>query len=191
MTKQVSTSEENSDPFDKLETIKNYPPMLNQHFPPTEIKAPLDVFLNAPLKQEQMNQMNQMIESLNYVPDIPFENNNYQPQKRAQQISNDFPQKPKMTLLIPEYFKNYPLDTLFYIFFYFAGTPQQYFAGKELQKLGWIFYSEYMTWIRLSGEPSQRTPDFIVGNIDFFDKEKWTIIQKSDFRIDLKKTKDN
>ena len=185
MTNVLSSG--NSDPFAQLDSIKNLPPaspqMQNQHIQKMEFNNPQD-FLLIGQKQDRIDQI---VESFNYIPDIPFENNNYQPQKRASQIRNDFPQKPKMTLLIPETFSNYNVDTLFYIFFYFPGTPQQYFAGKELQELGWIFYSEAMTWIHINGEPSQKTATFQKANIDFFDKERWEIVTKNNFQINLPK----
>ena len=125
--------------------------------------------------------------SLNLIPDTPFEVENQNDEKSD---SSPYPRTQTMKLLQPAFFAKYDLDTLFFIFFYLRGTPQQYFAGKELKKRNWFFHKEYQTWFKLNGEPMETTDTYQRGRFDYFDhstNENWMIRPKPDFRLEYSK----
>ena len=93
-----------------------------------------------------------------------------------------------MKLLQPEFFTKYDLDTLFFIFFYLTGTPQQYFAGKELKKRGWVFHKQYQSWFRLVGEATETTDQYQIGKFEYFDHashENWMIRPRTNFKLEF------
>lgn len=121
--------------------------------------------------------------SLNYIPDTPYEKD---PSIEDSNSDTPYPKATYMRLLQPEFFKKYDNETLFFIFFYFPGTSQQYFAGKELRRRGWVFIPHFASWFRLIGEPSESTPEYIVGKFEYFDhgNKEWTIRQKNNCKLE-------
>ena len=111
-----------------------------------------------------------------FIPDPPYDAQD-QPSSGTD-AANGFPQSPNMKLLRPEFFKRYDVDTLFFIFFYSPGTPQQFFAGQELKRRDWMFNTKYKTWFhRLA--PTEKTATYEIGKFEYFDhgKESWGIMQ--------------
>lgn len=45
-------------------------------------------------------------------------------------------------------YSKFDLMTLFYSFYYLAGTYQQYLAAAELKRRDWRFHKKYKTWFR-------------------------------------------
>lgn len=123
--------------------------------------------------------------SLNLIPDTPFEIEQTTDEKSE---TSQYPQYPMMKLLQPEFFSKYDLDTLFFIFFYLTGTSQQYFAGKELKKRGWVFHKQYQTWFRLVGAATETTDKYQLGKFEYFDHgstENWMIRPRSGFKLEF------
>jgi hypothetical protein len=50
-------------------------------------------------------------------------------------------------------------DALMFIFYYQPGTPQQYYAAKELKRQSWRYHRELQCWLKRSGEPRVRAAD--------------------------------
>ena len=121
--------------------------------------------------------------SLDFIPDTPYEKD---PSNDDGNSDTSYPKTPNMKLLQPEFFKKYDVDTLFFIFFYFPGTSQQYFAGKELHRRGWVFHKNYGSWFLMVGEPTESNAEYTVGKFDYLDhtSESWNIRSKSNFKID-------
>ena len=123
--------------------------------------------------------------SLDLIPDTPFE---IDPQNDEKNDNSPYPRCQSMKLLQPEFFSKYDLDTLFFIFFYLTGTPQQYFAGKELKKRQWVFHRQYQTWFRLCGEATETTDKYQVGKFEYFDhssQENWMIRPRTGFKLEF------
>jgi CCR4-NOT transcription complex subunit 3 len=124
--------------------------------------------------------------SMNIIPDVPYGLADYKPQDPIA-TQNGFPHNPNLRLLIPEFFKKYDISTLAYIFFYFAGTAHQFFAGKELKKRGWIFHTQLNTWIRRLNEPIERTESYEIGKFELFEHssaEAWKIVIVKEFKLE-------
>ncbi|KAI5484388.1 nuclear-transcribed mRNA catabolic process, deadenylation-dependent decay [Trichomonas vaginalis G3] len=114
---------------------------------------------------------------MNFIPETPYESDGL-----IDDCSNDqmYPRPSHTKFIQPEFFKKYDNDTLFFIFFYSPGTPQQYFASKELKSRGWAFNITQKTWFRAVGEPTDSESDFQTGKFEYFDHknpESWMIRQ--------------
>lgn len=75
-------------------------------------------------------------------------------------------------------------DTLFWIFYYQQGTPQQLYAAAELKKSFWRYHLRYKTWFQRHPRelPTEITQEWEKGTYVFFDYEKsWKDKTRSDF----------
>ena len=127
--------------------------------------------------------------SLNLIPDVPYEEENEMVQTTKE--GNSYPEQPYIKLLQPEFFKKYDLQTLFFIFFYFPNSSQQYFAGRELKRRQWVFHKKYQTWFHRIGEPSERTETYEIGKFEYFEygtNEGWCIRVRSPFKFEYRET---
>jgi len=120
--------------------------------------------------------------SLNLIPDAPFEvDPSIQDEKSGDDnFQQSYPRTPYLKLLQPEYFKKYDTLTLFYIFFHFPGTSQQYFAGRELKRRDWFFYKPFQTWFHKIGDSNDHNEHYDT-RYEYFDhstSESWTIRQR-------------
>lgn len=125
--------------------------------------------------------------SLDLIPDIPYDLQNYEPQNPGE-VPSYFPQTPNIKLFQPEFLKNYDLSTLFYIFYYFPGSFQ-YFAGEELKKRNWVYHNINKTWYHRLSEPSEKTSEYEIGKFEFFDtssKDFWRVKQINPFKLEYK-----
>ena len=90
-----------------------------------------------------------------------------------------------MKLLQPESLRKYDLSTLFFIFFFFAGTPQQYFAGQELKSRDWVYNTKFQTWFHRISEPTEKTSTYEVAKFEYFDhSESWVIRESPSFKFE-------
>ena len=115
------------------------------------------------------------------IPDPPTDTL-YNFSEASQQTPKDgYPDRIENKLLQPDFFKNYDLHTLFYIFFYHKNTNQQYFVAKELKERGWMFNKKYHTWFHLvspAKDSQEKDSDIISGTFEYFDvgtSEDWCI----------------
>jgi CCR4-NOT transcription complex subunit 3 len=153
-------------------------------FQPVEITSP-ETLLQTDISQEEF--AHSLLSSIDLIPDVPYELDDYKPQNPMPEPNRTFPQAPNMRLLQPDFFRRYDASTLFYIFFYFPGSPQQSFAGRELKQRGWKFHTKYQTWFRRVGEPAQMTPEYEIGTFEYFDHtglEPWVVRERTGFRLE-------
>jgi CCR4-NOT transcription complex subunit 3 len=95
-----------------------------------------------------------------------------------------YPQSP-LTLFqnTPSLFEKFKLDTLFFIFYYRAGTLQQYLASRELKRKSWRFHNKYQTWFQRHEEPTEVTDAYEQGTYLYFDYEAtWTQKKTENFK---------
>ena len=126
--------------------------------------------------------------SLNLIPDAPFEVDPQQlEEKKIEDRGIIYPQTPYMKLLQPEFFKKYDVLTLFFIFFYFPGTSQQFFAARELKSREWMYHKSFQTWFHRTGESTETNEQYEIGKFEYFDhsnSEGWCIRVKSNLKIE-------
>lgn len=82
-----------------------------------------------------------------------------------------FPSDPLPIFDNPQLYSKIDPDTLFYVFYYRQGTPQQYLAAKALKDQSWRFHKQYQTWFQRHEEPKNITEEFEQGTYRFFDYE--------------------
>jgi CCR4-NOT transcription complex subunit 3 len=154
-----------------------------QVFRPVEVTSP-DELLQTDFHQHEF--VHTLFSTLNLIPDVPSDNFDYQPTNPVD-VPKSFPQIPNVKLLQPEFFKNYDVSTLFYMFFYFPGTPQQFLAGRELKQRGWRFHTIDQTWFRRLTEPIEVTSQYEIGTFEYFEHKEvdgWTIRQRTEFKLE-------
>ncbi|OHS98231.1 hypothetical protein TRFO_35434 [Tritrichomonas foetus] len=154
-----------------------------QMFQPIDVKIPENLLQTDPTQQDYEKAL---FSSFDLIPDVPYELHDYEPQNPAD-VPPYFPKLPNMKLFQPEFLKNYDLNTLFYIFFYFPGTTQQFFAGKELKKRNWVYHKVYQTWYHRLSEPSEKTDEYEIAKFEYFDhhsQEWWRIKQSDVFKLE-------
>ncbi|SBS84280.1 CCR4-NOT transcription complex subunit 5, putative [Plasmodium malariae] len=103
-----------------------------------------------------------------------------------------FPTTPLSEFQSPKLFEKLHLDTLFFIFYYQAGTYQQHLAAKELKKKSWKYHKKYTTWflpydnnVTISNDKMEQ------GTYLSFDYEStWSKQIKNDFSFDHKYLED-
>ncbi|KAK8860232.1 CCR4-NOT transcription complex, subunit 3 [Tritrichomonas musculus] len=150
-----------------------------------EAKTPEELLQTDPTQREFERAL---FTSLDLIPDIPYDLIGYQPQNPVN-VPTEYPQTPNMKLFQPEFLKNYDLSTLFYIFYYFPGSTQQYFAGEELKKRNWIYHNMNKTWYHRLSEPCEKTSDYEIGKFEYFDsvsKDYWGIKQIEAFKLEYR-----
>jgi CCR4-NOT transcriptional regulation complex NOT5 subunit len=124
--------------------------------------------------------------SLSLIPDAPYEAHETLGTEAGSEIVG-YPQNARCALVQPEFFAKYDIFTLFFIFFYSTGRPQQFFAGQELKKRDWKFHTRYQTWFRRVKEPTEKAPHYEIGEFEYFDhssNEGWCIRQRPGFKFE-------
>lgn len=141
--------------------------------------------------------------SLNFIPDTPYDLTDGDPQTIQHSSSNrnaanftdshnnengriKYPIHKNMKLMQPEFFHNLDIYTLFYLFYYFPGTLQQFFAAEEMKKREWIFQKKSQTWFHRIAEMIEKTSTYEISKYEYFDQnENWRIIrQQSPFKLE-------
>jgi CCR4-NOT transcription complex subunit 3 len=174
-------------PFRKM-SVQNAPP--SPSFQPVEVRTP-----ESPGQFEMSRQelCHQLFTAMFIEPDVPCEMSEYKPQNPVD-APVSFPHMPNMHLLQADFFLRYDASTLFYIFFYFPGSAQQFFAGKELKQRNWRYHTRFQTWFRRIGEPTETTAQYEVGKFQYFDKrepDKWCVRQRNDFKLEYQYLESN
>ncbi|KAL1916998.1 uncharacterized protein VTP21DRAFT_5196 [Calcarisporiella thermophila] len=91
----------------------------------------------------------------------------------------------------PALFERLDIDTIFFIFYYQAGTYQQYLAARELKRQSWRFHKKYLTWFQRHEEPRAITDEYEEGTYIYFDYEgAWCQRKKSEFRFEYRYLED-
>ncbi|KXH67344.1 Not1 domain-containing protein [Colletotrichum salicis] len=116
----------------------------------------------------------------------------YRPDLRLTSTGVGFPQEPLPLFDDPRLYSRIDPDTLFYVFYYKQGTPQQYLAAKALKDQSWRFHKQYQTWFQRHEEPKNITEEFEQGTYRFFDYEStWMNRRKADFKFAYKFLEDD
>lgn len=115
-----------------------------------------------------------------------------------------YPQQPLTSFENPAMYGRFDPETLFYIFYFHAGTYQQwvlcnltnsmglmcslrYLAAQELKRQSWRFHTKYLTWFQRHSEPQAITDEYEQGVYVYFDWEgSWCQRKKSDFRFEYR-----
>lgn len=95
----------------------------------------------------------------------------YRPDVKMPSSSLGFPTEPLPIFDNPQLYSKIDPDTLFYVFYYKQGSPQQYLAAKALKDQSWRFHKQYQTWFQRHEEPKNITEEFEQGTYRFFDYE--------------------
>ncbi|KAJ4157557.1 general negative regulator of transcription subunit 5 [Fusarium falciforme] len=116
--------------------------------------------------------------------DVP---RSYRPDVPVPPTVSGFPREPLAIFEDPRLYSKIDPDTLFYVFYYKQGSPQQYLAAKALKDQSWRFHKQYQTWFQRHEEPKNITEDFEQGTYRFFDYEStWMNRRKADFKFAYK-----
>ncbi|KAF8312797.1 hypothetical protein DL93DRAFT_2059593 [Clavulina sp. PMI_390] len=103
-----------------------------------------------------------------------------------------YPQQPLESLDNPALYGRMDPETLFFIFYYHAGTYKQYLAARELKRQSWRFHTKYLTWFQRHSEPQAITDEYEQGVYVYFDWEgSWCQRKKSDFRFEYRYLSDD
>jgi len=98
-----------------------------------------------------------------------------------------YPQHPLVSMDTSALYARLEPETLFYIFYYHAGTYQQHLAAQELKRQSWRFHVKYLTWFQRHSEPQLITDEYEQGVYVYFDWEgSWCQRKKSDFRFEYR-----
>ncbi|OHS96289.1 hypothetical protein TRFO_37562 [Tritrichomonas foetus] len=171
----------NSSPYSKKGPSSNA--HQTQFYNPVELKSP-DTLLQTDMTQQDFSHA--LFSSIDLIPDVPFDIADYKPQNLVNTPA-EYPQSPNMKLLQSDFFRRYDLSTLFYIFFYFPGTPQQLFSGNELKQRGWRFHTKYQTWFHRISEPTEITDHYEIGAFEYFDhntQDGWCVRVRNSFKLE-------
>ena len=131
--------------------------------------------------------------SINFIPEVPIDHLDYIPQRESN-TPEFYPQKPNYTLQQPEFFNKFDLSTLFYIFIYFPGSSQQYFAARELSRRQWNYHKSIQTWFRLIDKPEEANNEYIIGKFEYLDyssSKRWCVRVRDHFKFILKNIENN
>lgn len=104
----------------------------------------------------------------------------YRPDMPVPPTASDFPREPLPIFDDPRLYSRIDSDTLFYVFYYKQGSPQQSLAAKALKDQSWRFHKQYQTWFQRHEEPKTITEDYEQGTYRFFDYEStWYVCSTS------------
>lgn len=93
-----------------------------------------------------------------------------------------YPTTPLVVFDSPALYKDFKVDTLFFIFYYIQRQPQQYLAARELNSRSWRFHTKYLTWFQRHKEPIESTNEYEKGTYIYFDYESgWCQRKKTEF----------
>ncbi|KAG6047890.1 hypothetical protein E4U39_007946 [Claviceps sp. Clav50 group G5] len=139
-----------------------------------------------PLSQATLRMMEAGHKLLPEIADVEAPST-YRPANPVPQTGSGFPREELAVLNDPRVFSRIDTDTLFYIFYYRQGTPQQYHAAKALKEQSWRFHKQYQTWFQRHEEPKNITEEYEQGTYRFFDYEStWMNRRKAEFKFAYK-----
>jgi CCR4-NOT transcription complex subunit 3 len=170
-------------PLPPLNSSSNPSGRPSQLFQPGDVASP-ESLLQTDIPRHEF--AHALFSAIDLIPDVPYELDDYKPRGPAE-TPPSYPQVPNMKLLQPEFFRRYDASTLFYVSFYFPGTRQQYFAGRELKRRRWRFHTKYQTWFRRIAEPVEVTAEYEVCQFEYFhckDADAWGIRQRNAFKLE-------
>ena len=146
-------------------------------FQTSDVRSPENLMQSELTQQDFVHALHSTVD---LIPDPPY----LEPEARDPETG--FPTSPNMKLLQPDFFRSYDLSTLCFIFFFQRGTPQQYFAAKELRRRNWVYHIRYQTWFRRISEPVEKTDEYEVAKYEYFDhgSEGWFVRKRPAFKFE-------
>lgn len=110
-----------------------------------------------------------------YVPRNPVKTPSYYPQNRSQAVYDK------------AVYEHLDQDSLFFMFYYYTGSYEQWLAARKLKEQNWRFHKQYLTWFKRAHQPQAITDDYEQGGYFYFDWENnWCQRKKSDFRFEYR-----
>jgi len=85
-------------------------------------------------------------------------------------------------------FSCFDVDTLFFVFYFQAGSPEQIRASLELKRKGWIFSKKFKTWFKRHKEEQKRPTVEVrkeVATFIYFDDSDWCKRIKDNVEMDF------
>ena len=86
-------------------------------------------------------------------------------------------------------FANFEVETLFFVFYFQAGTHEQIKAALELKRKGWIFNKRFKTWFKKHAkeheEPRPKDLRKEVATFIYFDDNGWCKRIKDNVEMDF------
>ena len=136
--------------------------------------------------QQQQQQKAMLMASLKFMPiasDAVASLKDVNVQQAAQTPSY-YPQAPPAAYYVPKSMKRE--ETLFYIFYYQQGTPQQLWAAEELKAKFWRFHVGLKMWMQRHPRelPSEITPEWEKGTYIVWDHEQWAQKTRTDYKME-------
>jgi CCR4-NOT transcription complex subunit 3 len=125
-----------------------------------------------------------LIELENSVINTPFFNELEPKSLNYKRIKTPafFPKTPYLSFSNSNFYKKLDLDTLFFVFYYFKGLPQQAYAATRLKEISWRFHLKYQVWFQRLEEPKLITSEYEKGDFLFFNFENtWSFMKKTNF----------
>ena len=91
----------------------------------------------------------------------------------------------------PALFDRLDADTLFFAFYFHAGTRAQLLAARALKRQGWRFHLKYNTWFQRHDEPTAVGDDYETGTYAYFDPsgdghEGWVQRIRANFMLEYR-----
>ncbi|ORC89631.1 CCR4-NOT transcription complex subunit 3 [Trypanosoma theileri] len=102
-----------------------------------------------------------------------------------------YPQQVLPALASPDIYREFELETLFFIFYYHQNTYQQYYAAKQIKSKSFRYHKGLNTWFQRSGTLKETQGDGERGSFLFFNYEDtWRMEEKEDFTFNYKYLED-
>ncbi|KAH9599586.1 CCR4-Not complex component [Trypanosoma melophagium] len=102
-----------------------------------------------------------------------------------------YPQQVLPALASPDIYREFELETLFFIFYYHQNTYQQYYAAKQIKARSFRYHKGLNTWFQRSGTLKETQSDGERGSFLFFNYEDtWRMEEKEDFTFNYKYLED-
>ncbi|KAF5224598.1 hypothetical protein ECC02_002237 [Trypanosoma cruzi] len=102
-----------------------------------------------------------------------------------------YPQQVLPALASPDIYREFELETLFFIFYYHQNTYQQYYAAKQIKAQSFRYHTQLNTWFKRNGHMKESQEGSERGSFIFFNYEDtWSIEEKEDFTFDYQYLED-
>ncbi|RNF23305.1 CCR4-NOT transcription complex subunit 3 [Trypanosoma conorhini] len=102
-----------------------------------------------------------------------------------------YPQQVLPALASPDIYREFELETLFFIFYYHQNTYQQYYAAKQIKAQSFRYHTQLNTWFKRNGHMKESQEGSERGSFIFFNYEDtWRIEEKEDFTFEYQYLED-
>ncbi|RNF12682.1 NOT5 protein (NOT5) [Trypanosoma rangeli] len=102
-----------------------------------------------------------------------------------------YPQQVLPALASADIYREFELETLFFIFYYHQNTYQQYYAAKQIKVQSFRYHTQLNTWFKRNGHMKESQEGSERGSFIFFNYEDtWRIEEKEDFTFEYQYLED-